>query len=264
MTSPTPGPVLTWYYDYSSPYTYLASTRIEGLCRRYGARLEWKPILVGGIFNAANQSVYESRNTPAKVRYGAKDVADWARYYGVPFRFPSIFPINSVKALRGAFLAIEAGVVSAWSHRVFRAYWAEDRDIADDAVLAEIAAASRLDPERLLAWVASEEARERLRAVTQEAIDRGVFGSPTFFLKSDSLGPRSAGDVASDSLGPRSAGDLGDQDMYFGNDRLVLLEDALRRASLRDPRRPVIRLDPADRKKEGPEGPSLPFLEDEV
>jgi len=251
MTSSIPGLVLTWYYDYSSPYTYLASTRIEGLCRRYAARLEWKPILVGGIFNAVNQSVYESRNTPAKARYGAKDVADWARYYGVPFRFPSIFPVNSVKALRGAFLAIEAGVVSAYSHRVFRTYWAEDRDIADDAVLAEIAVASRLDRERLLAWVASEEARERLRAVTQEAIDRGVFGSPTFFLKSA-------------SLGPRSAGDLGDDDMYFGNDRLVLLEDALRRVSFRNPRRPVIRLDPADRKKEGPEGPSLPFLEDEV
>jgi len=237
MTSPTPGPVLTWYYDYSSPYTYLASTRIEGLCGRYGARLEWKPILVGGIFNAVNQSVYESRNTPAKVRYGTKDVADWARYYGVPFRFPSIFPVNSVKALRGAFLAIEAGVVSAWSHRVFRAYWAEDRDIADDAVLAEIAAASRLDPERLLAWVASDEARERLRAVTQEAMDRGAFGSPTFFLS---------------------------EDMYFGNDRLVLLEDALRRVSFRDPRRPVIGLAPADKKVEGPEGPSLPFTEFET
>lgn len=232
MNPPADGPVLTWYYDYSSPYTYLASTRIEGLCRRYQATLAWKPILVGGIFNAVNQSVYESRNTPAKVRYGAKDVADWARYYGVPFRFPSIFPVNSVKALRGAFLAIDAGVISAYSHRVFRAYWAEDRDIADDAVLEDIASSSGLDPRRLREWVVSDEARQRLRAMTQEAIDGGAFGSPTFFLG---------------------------EDMYFGNDRLVLLEDALRRASLRDPRRPVIRLAHADRKKEGPEGPSLPF-----
>jgi 2-hydroxychromene-2-carboxylate isomerase len=168
----------------------------------------------------------------------------------VPYRFPSIFPVNSVKALRGAFLALDAGAIAAYSHRVFRAYWVEDRDIAEDAVLAGIAAASGLDPDRLLAWVRSDPARERLRATTQEAIDRGAFGSPTFFLAS----PPGAG-------GP---GSPENDDMYFGNDRLVLLEDALRRASLRDPRRPIHRLAPPDKKKEGPEGPSLPFLDAEI
>ncbi len=250
MNPPARGPVLTWYFDYSSPYTYLASTRIEGLCRRFHATLHWKPILVGGIFNAVNQSVYESRGTPAKVRYGAKDVADWARYYGVPYRFPSIFPMNSVKALRGAFLAIDAGAIATYSHRVFRAYWVEDRDIADDAVLSDIATASGLDPDRLLAWVTSDPARERLHATTQEAIDRGAFGSPTFFLAQPS--------------GAGGAGNPENDDMYFGNDRLVLLEDALRRASLRDPRRPILRLAPPDKKREGPEGPSLPFLDVEI
>jgi 2-hydroxychromene-2-carboxylate isomerase len=192
---------ITWYYDYSSPYTYLASTRLESLCERNGYAILWRPVLVGGIFNAVNQSVYEARGTPAKARYGAKDVTDWARYYGIPFKFPSIFPVNSVKALRGALMAIEAGLISPYSHRVFRAYWAEDRDIADDAVLRGIAEEAGLEGEAFSDWTRSPAAKEALRAITQEGMDRGVFGSPTFFIG---------------------------EDMYFGNDRLVLLEEAMR------------------------------------
>ena len=196
---------ITWYYDYSSPYTYLASTRIESLCERQGYTLVWKPILVGGIFNAVNQSVYEARATPAKARYGAKDVTDWARYYGIPFSFPSIFPINSVKALRGALMAIGAGVVPEYSRRIFQAYWAENKDISDDEVLACIAGQTGLAREAFTDWTSGAEAKENLRSITQEAMDRGVFGSPTFFLG---------------------------EDMYFGNDRLVLLEEAMRQAAL--------------------------------
>ncbi len=194
---------ITWYYDYSSPYTYLASTRIESLSERNDYGIVWKPILVGGIFNAINPSVYEARATPAKARYGAKDMTDWARYYGVPFRFPSIFPVNSVKALRGALMAIDRGVVSPYSHRVFHAYWAEDRDIADDGVLRGIAEETGLDGSAFTEWTGCAEAKEKLRSFTQEAINRGVFGSPTFFLG---------------------------EDMYFGNDRLVLLEQTMRAA----------------------------------
>jgi 2-hydroxychromene-2-carboxylate isomerase len=195
---------VTWYFDYSSPYTYLASTRLEDLCARYGYDLSWRPVLVGGIFNAINQSVYQARGTPAKARYGAKDVTDWASYYGIPFSFPSVFPVNSVKALRGALLAIEKGLISPYSSRTFRAYWAEDRDISDDAVLIEIAQEVGIDEKQLIAWTQAPQAREQLRAITQEAMDRGVFGSPSIFL--------------------------GD-DMYFGNDRLVLLENAMQRAT---------------------------------
>jgi 2-hydroxychromene-2-carboxylate isomerase len=205
-SSESAGSVVTWYFDYSSPYTYLASTQIEGLCERQGRGLVWKPILVGGIFNAINQSVYQARQTPAKASYGAKDVTDWARHYGIPFRFPSIFPVNSVKALRGALMATDAGAISPFSHRVFRAYWAEGRDISDDSVIGEIAEETGLSREELLAWIRSPEAKERLRTLTQEAMDRGAFGSPTLFLG---------------------------EDMYFGNDRLVLLEDALRREGRR-------------------------------
>src|SRR4029079_11404488 len=90
-----------FFYDYSSPWTYLAFTRIEELCRRHDAELIWRPILVGGIFNTVNPSVYQSRErpVPAKARYMFKDLHDWARLYGITIKFPpSVFPVNSVKA----------------------------------------------------------------------------------------------------------------------------------------------------------------------
>src|SRR4029453_14042028 len=143
------------------PWTYLAFTRIEDLCRRHDAELAWRPILVGGIFTTGNPSVYEGRkksdprrpphperawrpilvggifNTvnpsvyegrqhpvPAKARYAAKDLRDWARFYGLELKFPpTVFPVNSVKALRGALVALEAGRIGPYSERVFRAYF---------------------------------------------------------------------------------------------------------------------------------------------
>src|SRR6187397_1865979 len=115
-----------FFYDYSSPWTYLAFTRIEDLCRRHDAELVWRPILVGGIFNTVNPSVYQSREhpVPAKARYLAKGLHDWTRLYGVAITFPpTVFPVNSVKALRGALLAIERGCISRFSARVFAAYF---------------------------------------------------------------------------------------------------------------------------------------------
>src|SRR6266849_6343389 len=127
-----------FFYDYSSPWTYLAFTRIEELCRGRGAELEWRPILVGGIFNTINPSVYESRErpVPAKARYMLKDLQDWAGYYDLKLRFPpTVFPVNSVKALRGAVVALEHGAVVEYSRQVFAAYFGDDQDISRDEVL---------------------------------------------------------------------------------------------------------------------------------
>ena len=193
-----------FFYDYSSPWTYLAFTRIEELCRRHEAELVWRPILVGGIFNSVNPSVYEARQHPvaAKARYAAKDLRDWARLYGLGLKFPpTVFPVNSVKALRGALVALERGCIGPYSERVFRAYFGEDRDISQDAVLRTIVADVGLDPEAYFIAIASPAYKDRIRANTDECVRRGGFGSPTIFV--------------------------GD-DMYFGNDRLVLVEAALR------------------------------------
>lgn len=192
-----------FFYDYSSPWTYLAFTRIEELCRRHDAELVWRPILVGGIFNTVNPSVYQSREqpVPAKARYLAKDLHDWARFHGVAIKFPpTVFPVNSVKALRGALVAIEKDCISRYSARVFAAYFGEDRDISQDAVLGAIVEEVGLDPAGFFSAIATPAYKDRIRSNTDECVQRGGFGSPTIFL--------------------------GD-DMYFGNDRLVLVEAAL-------------------------------------
>jgi len=196
-------PRVEFFYDYSSPWTYLAFTRIEELCRRHEAELVWRPILVGGIFNTVNPSVYQSREqpVPAKARYLAKDLHDWARFQNVAITFPpTVFPVNSVKALRGALVALEQGCISRYSARVFEAYFGEDRDISRDDVLRAIVGEVGLDPAAYFAAIAAPSYKDRLRANTEECVHRGGFGSPTFFI--------------------------GD-DMYFGNDRLVLVEAAL-------------------------------------
>ncbi len=199
-------PKLEFFYDYSSPWTYLAFSRIDDLCRRTGAELVWRPILVGGIFNTVNPSVYESRERPVavKARYMLKDLRDWAAYCAVRIVFPpTVFPVNSVKALRGALVALEHGCIAPYSRAVFASYFGDDLDISRDEVLRPIVERVGLDAAEFFERIARPDHKEAIRANTDECIRRGGFGSPTMFV--------------------------GD-DMYFGNDRLPLVEHALRRA----------------------------------
>jgi 2-hydroxychromene-2-carboxylate isomerase len=190
---------LEFFYDCSSPWTYLAFSKIEQLARRAGAELTWKPFLVGGVFNTVNPSVYESRTNPVKpkARYYAKDLQDWAQFYGLTIGQPSVFPVNSVKAMRGALVAIEHGKAAPYSRRVFESYWGENRDISQDEVLRAIVREVGLDEREFFEKIASEKYKAALRANTDELIARGGFGSPTMFV---------------------------DGSMFFGNDRLALVE----------------------------------------
>lgn len=199
---------LEFFYDCSSPWTYLAFHRIEDLARSTRSQLVWQPILVGGVFNAVNPSVYEARQSPvdAKMRYHGKDLQDWARLYGLQIGWPTVFPVNSVKAMRGAFVAQEHGCISEYSRAVFAKYWGQLADISRDEVLAEIVAVIGLPADEFFAKIRQEHYKRKLRANTDELIARGGFGSPTMFVN--------------------------DTDMYFGNDRLVLVEDALRRTTV--------------------------------
>lgn len=198
-----------FFYDYSSPWTYLAFTKIDGLCRKYNADLQWRPFLVGGVFNTVNPSVYEFREkgVPAKQHYTAKDMSDWARYYGLKIVMPpSVFPVNSVKALRGALVALEyPGTFLPYSYRVFETYWGEDQDISQDAVLRKIVAAVGLDGEEYFDKITRQDYKDRIRANTDAVIERGGFGTPTIYVNGDS--------------------------MFFGNDRLVLVEEELKRSA---------------------------------
>lgn len=194
---------LEFFFDCSSPWTYLAFHKIEALCSETGAALEWRPILVGGVFNAVNPSVYEQRAkpVPAKARYYAKDLRDWTRHYGLRIGQPPVFPVNSVKAMRGALFALERGVLPAYARAVFEAYWGELEDISQDAVLEKIVERVGLPRAEYFAAIGAPAYKERLRANTDELIARGGFGSPTIFVDGS--------------------------DMYFGNDRLELVRAAI-------------------------------------
>jgi 2-hydroxychromene-2-carboxylate isomerase len=194
-----------FFFDCSSPWTYLGFVNVQPVAAEFGVDIQWKPILVGGIFNAVNDSVYRNRENPvpAKAKYSRKDLYDWARVTGIEINWPSIFPVNSVKAMRGCLVAAESGRLVPFAARVFHAYWGEDRDIADDAVLAEIVAQTGLDRAAFFDGIARQEVKDRLKANTQEVIDRGGFGSPTMFVNRT--------------------------DMYFGNDRLPLVHAAFGR-----------------------------------
>ncbi len=193
---------LEFFYDCSSPWTYLAFTKIEDLARRHDAELIWRPILVGGLFNTVNPSVYESRARPVlvKSRYYVKDLGDWARFYGLKIGNPTVFPVNSVKAMRGAFVANEHRVIARYSKRVFESYWGEDKDISKDDVLREIVRETGLEEKEFFTKISSDEYKAKLRENVEELIARGGFGSPTMFVEGS---------------------------MFFGNDRLPLVEHEL-------------------------------------
>jgi 2-hydroxychromene-2-carboxylate isomerase len=200
-----------FFFDCSSPWTYLAFHRIGAMARELEFEIAWRPILVGGVFNAINQSVYENRANPvpAKRRYQAKDLADWARHCGFTIVWPpAIFPVNSVKAMRAAFVAEEHDRIAAFSRAVFEAYWGDLQDISQDAVLETIVERVGLDWTEVSTKIADNRYKKKLRDNVDELIARGGFGSPTFFVDRD--------------------------DMYFGNDRIPLVEAALAAAAERE------------------------------
>ena len=210
-------PRLEFFFDCSSPWTYLAFHRVHDVLRETGAEVAWRPILVGGVFNAVNRGLYEQRarmttalgddtssGAGRKARYYVKDLADWARFCGLRIGQPKVFPVNSVRAMRGCLVADEHGLLVPFACTVFETYWGDLEDISQPEVLARAATRAGLDASELLAKVEEPAYKDRLRANTEELIERGGFGSPTMFVNG--------------------------QDFYFGNDRLELVRAALSRA----------------------------------
>lgn len=197
---------IEFFFDCSSPWTYLAFESVQALAERDDVEMVWKPILVGGVFNAVNPSVYQNRENPIppKARYYQKDLQDWARYVGIEIGQPPVFPVNSVKVMRGALVALEEGRLVPYARRAFRRYWTELADISQDDEVRLIARDAGLDEAELMEKIASPQYKERLRQLTEELIERGGFGSPTIFVDGS--------------------------DMYFGNDRMPLIEARLNAA----------------------------------
>lgn len=181
-----------FFFDVASPYSYLAALQV-GRLEPY-AEVVWRPFLIGGVFKLSGNTMPAAN--PAKGQYMFKDLQRLFAYVGAAHKFPGTFPTNSLTAMR-ALTAADPADVPALALKLFEAYWALDRNIADPEVL------KALLGEALVAKAGDEAVKEKLKAATEEAAQRGAFGAPTFFV--------------------------GD-DMYFGEDRLFLIEHALKNA----------------------------------
>jgi 2-hydroxychromene-2-carboxylate isomerase len=187
-------------FDVGSPAAYLAFKRLPAICEQLGATLEWRPMLLGGVFQATgNQSPV---NIPAKGRYLFTDLQRFARRHGIEFRQNPHFPINTLTLMRMAtgLQMREPQRLVAFVGAVYHAIWVDQRNMNDGAVVANVLREAGFDPEALLALASDAAVKEQLKAQTQEAVARGVFGAPTFFVG---------------------------EDMFWGQDRLDFVKEAL-------------------------------------
>jgi 2-hydroxychromene-2-carboxylate isomerase len=198
-----------FFFDYTSPYSYLAATRLDSLGARTGARFEWIPVYLSGVMKAANNQ--PPGTVPARGLYLYKDLLRWSSLYGLSFRMSPHFPLDTLRALR-VTLAVKAehpAVFMPFLRACFRAAWETGDDLADMAVLERLLAEAG-GPAALVREAAGAPAwKQALRATTDEAVAAGVFGVPALVLGNDEL--------------------------YFGNDRLVMLEERLKRGAPLEP-----------------------------
>jgi len=177
-----PAPIEFWF-DFSSPYSYLASEKIEELAARHGRTVAYKPTLLGAIFKTTGGAPL-TELAPAKANYFVHDFERSARFAGVPYRRPSVFPIATVGAAR-ALLWLQAqdeAMAVRFLHTAFRAYFVDDRNLSEPTVLAALAAEVGADPAQLARGTQEAAVKDRLKALVDESIARGVFGAPTLFV----------------------------------------------------------------------------------
>ena len=185
-----------FFFDLSSPYSYLAATQVAGMAERTGATFVWRPMVLGAVFKAVGNEM--PARVPHKARWMGQDLQRWADHYGVPWRMSSHFPSNAIKAMR--LCLVDDARAAEVALAGFRAMWVEDRDVTVASALQRIAEAGGLDAASALAAIEDPKIKDRLRVNTDEAVARGAFGAPTFFV--------------------------GDQ-LFWGNDRLHFVERAL-------------------------------------
>jgi 2-hydroxychromene-2-carboxylate isomerase len=192
---------LEFFFDYGSPYSYMADTQLPGLKDRTECELVYRPMLLGGVFKATGNQSPAMEPIEAKRNYGRVEMHRFVAHYGIPFEANPAFPINTLLLMRTAQAAMAAGVFPAFHGAVYPAFWAGRVDLGQPEEIVRVANGAGLDGAALLAAAADPEVKASLRATTEEAIERGAFGAPTFFV--------------------------GDE-MFFGADRLPFVEAALR------------------------------------
>ncbi len=192
---------IEFFFDFGSPTTYLAHTQLPRIAQETGTQLVYRPMLLGGVFKATGNASPVS--VPAKGRWMGQDIGLWAQRYGVPFAFNPHFPINTLTLMRGAagLLWRQPDDFKRYADAVFNAMWVAPRNLGDAAELAAVLGAAGFDAASFTALVTDAEVKQALITSTDEAVARGVFGAPTCFVG---------------------------QQMFFGQDRLDFVRDALR------------------------------------
>lgn len=218
-------PTLRFYFDFSCPYAYVASTQIEALAQRVGARLDPRPILLGGVFRAHStpQNLSETLG-PAKARHNLADMHRWAARAGVPLNFPQGHPMRTVEALRSLLVVGEPFMPLA--HAFFRAYWVDGIDLSTRENVAAVLREAGHDAEAVLARIDEPAIKDELRERTDEAIATGVFGVPTCVITPGESGRK-------------------EPELFWGVDRLDMVEALLRElGSLNQPEAPTLSVQP--------------------
>lgn len=195
--------VIKFYFDYNSPYSYIASLRVEELCQRAGAELLWLPVVLGGIFQS--NEIEPPHTKMNRRRYLFEDLKDLAAYYGIPYKERTVFLFKPILSLR-ATLAVPQGAERAKAvHALYRGAFAEDLDLGEADVVTRLLIEAGLDGTALVERTQDAAIKNELKAITDEAIAKGVFGAPTFFVD--------------------------DGKMFWGHDRMPLMEQYLKKSA---------------------------------
>ncbi len=197
-------PTVEFFFDYGSPFSYLANALIPNLAQRYRADLVHRPMLLGGVFKATGNQSPAAEPVVPKREYTGKAMRRTAGHFEIPFEGNPHFPINTLGLMRCAVAAQQSGDFEIFHHAVYPAFWVEGRDLGDPAVIADVLTSAGLDAAKIADLATTDAAKQTLRANTDEAVSRGAFGAPTFFL---------------------------DDEMFFGVDHLPYLERALEETS---------------------------------
>lgn len=185
-------------FDFGSPTSFLAYKQLPKIAARHGARIVWTPILLGGVFKATGNT--SPVMVPLKARYMNADLARFAKRYGVVLNFNTHFPVNTLPLMRGAVAYQQTQQFDLYVNAMFDAMWAHPRNLNDPGEIAHVLKDIGIDPDDFLARIDRPDTKEKLKANTEGAVARGVFGAPTFFV---------------------------DGEMFFGQDRLDFVEERL-------------------------------------
>lgn len=187
-----------FFFDFGSPAAYLAFTQIRKITERTGAELVWRPFLLGAVMQAAgNRSPIECA---AKGKWLLGDLARFATRYGVEFNMNPHFPINTLPLMRGAIVAQEDGTIDRYAEAIYQAIWVDGKNMADAQTIGTVLTDAGFDAAHFMDAIQNQAIKDKLKANTEEAVERGAFGAPTYFV---------------------------DGEMHFGQDRLNFVEEAL-------------------------------------